>query len=246
MALDGGVPPDKAHAIVTLAEVPDATGVYKNSKILLWVRQRFKNTPSGKVTEGLDRLDELLKVAKKAGVPEDRIQIDLSIARGLDYYTGTIYETFLLDKPEIGSVCSGGRYDNLAGLFTKQTLPGVGASLGLDRLLAAMEELNLLPKASTPAPVLVVQFVAEKVGAYQHIARQLRSEGIGVEVYPEAKKVGQQLKYAESRGFRVALIAGPDEFAQGMWQIKDLARREQINVPALEVVAAVRKVLSTT
>ena len=94
-------------------------------------------------------------MVRTAGVPEGRLQVDLSICRGLDYYTGTIYETFLTDMPGIGSVCSGGRYDNLAGLYTKQALPGVGASLGLDRLLAAMEELDLLPKAATPAPVLV-------------------------------------------------------------------------------------------
>ena len=150
-----------------------------------------------------------------AGVPEERIRLDLSIARGLDYYTGTIYETFLTDLPGIGSVCSGGRYDNLAGLYTKQALPGVGASLGLDRLLAAMEELKLLPKAATPAPVLVVQFDAERLGDYQRMARALRAAGIGVEVYPEAKKVGQQLQYAEKRGFRLALIAGADEFAAG-------------------------------
>ena len=129
-----------------------------------------------------------------AGIPEERLRLDLSIARGLDYYTGTIYETFLIDLPSIGSVCSGGRYDNLAGLYTKQQLPGVGASLGLDRLLAAMEELNLLPKTATPAPVLVVQFVADRLGDYQKMARQLRAEGIGVEVYPEAKKIGQQLQ----------------------------------------------------
>ena len=169
-------------------------------------------------------------------MPEERLRLDLSIARGLDYYTGTIYETFLLDLPEIGSVCSGGRYDNLAGLYTKQRLPGVGASLGLDRLLAAMEELNLLPKTATPAPVLMVQFSADRLGDYQKMARQLRAEGIGVEVYPEAKKVGQQFKYAEQRGFRVALIAGPDEFAQGVWKVKDLATREETTVAAAEVL----------
>ncbi len=117
---------------------------------------------------------ELLTVVREAGIAEERIRLDLSIARGLDYYTGTIYETFLTDKPDIGSVCSGGRYDNLASLYTKQVLPGVGASLGLDRLLAAMEEMNLLPKVSTPAPVLIVQFAAEHLGAYQRMARQLR------------------------------------------------------------------------
>jgi histidyl-tRNA synthetase len=244
MVLEAGVPADKAHAIVRLAEVPDATGADKNSKILLWVRQFFMDTPNGKVTEGLDRLDELLKVAKKADVPEGRIQIDLSIARGLDYYTGTIYETFLLDKPDIGSVCSGGRYDNLAGLFTKQVLPGVGASLGLDRLLAAMEEMNLLPKGATPAPVLVVQFSPEYLGEYQNMARSLRAEGIGVEVFPEAKKVAQQFKYAESRGFRVALIAGPDEFAQNVWKLKDLARREETTVAADGVAKTIQRLLS--
>src|SRR5207248_1122980 len=143
----------------------------------------------------------------------------LSIARGLDYYTGTIYETFLTDKRDFGSVCSGGRYDNLAGLYTKQPLPGVGASLGLDRLLAALEEMGVLPKASTPAPVLVVQFDAVRLGDYQQMARALRAEGIGVEVFPDAKKVGQQLQYAEKRGFRVALIAGSNEFARGVWQV---------------------------
>src|SRR5205814_8766299 len=162
---------------------------------------------------------------------------------GLDYYNGTMYETFLTDLPGIGSVCSGGRYDNLAGLYTKRALPGVGASLGLDRLLAAMEELKLLPKTSTPAPVLMVQFSADRLGEYQKMARALRAEGIGVEVFPEAKKVGQQLQYAEKRGFRVALIAGPDEFAQGVWKVKDLSRREEVAIPATEVAEASRKVL---
>ena len=192
----------------------------------------------------MKRLRELMDVARTAGVPEERLRLDLSIARGLDYYTGTIYETFLLDMPNFGSVCSGGRYDNLAGLYTKQRLPGVGASLGLDRLLAAMEEMDLLPKTATPAPVLVVQFSADRLGEYQKLARQLRAEGIGVEVYPEAKKVGQQFKYAEQRGFRVALIAGPDEFAQGVWKVKDLERREETTVTAAEVLDAVRKVLA--
>ena len=110
-------------------------------------------------------------------MPEGKLRLDLSIARGLDYYTGTVFETFLLDLPKIGSVCSGGRYDNLAGLYTKQELPGVGASLGLDRLLAAMEELNLLPKTATPAPVLMVQFDAEHLGDYERMARSLRAAG---------------------------------------------------------------------
>src|SRR5262249_13884437 len=134
-----------------------------------------------------------------------------------------IYETFLLDKPDIGSVCSGGRYDNLASLYTRKQLPGVGASLGLDRLLAAMEELNLLQQVSTPAPVLVVQFDAARLGDYQRIARVLRAEGIGAEIYPETTKhIGKQFDYANSRGFRIVLIAGGNEFAKGEWKVKDM------------------------
>jgi histidyl-tRNA synthetase len=155
-----------------------------------------------------------------------------------------VYETFLTDLPKIGSVCSGGRYDNLAGLYTKQSLPGVGASLGLDRLLAAMEDLNLLQKTGTPAPVFVVQFDSGHLADYAIMARDLRREGIGVEVFPDAKKIGQQLQYAERRGFRVALIAGPEEFAAGNWKVKDLARREEKAVLGSEVLATVRKVLA--
>src|SRR5205085_10429578 len=140
------------------------------------VERDFGRNP--KAADGVARLRELLPVARATGIPDDRLRIDLSICRGLDYYTGTIYETFLTDKVGIGSVCSGGRYDNLAGLFTKQPLPGVGASLGLDRLLAAMEDLGLVPKVATPAAVFVVQFTPERLGDYQRLARDLRAAGI--------------------------------------------------------------------
>src|SRR5260370_324940 len=166
--------------------------------------------PTPRAAGGSGGLREWFDVPRAAGIPAEQVRLDLSIARGLDYYTGTIYETFLTDLPSIGSICSGGRYDDLAGLYTKQALPGVGASLGLDRLLAAMEELNLLEKVSTPAPVLMVEFLPARLGDYQRMARHLRRAGVGVEVYPEAKKVGQQLQYAERRGFRLALIAGAD------------------------------------
>jgi histidyl-tRNA synthetase len=236
MAETAGVSAACAEQVLALAEMRGS-----NAEILDRLQRDFGG--NARAAEGVRRLRELVDVTRRAGVPEDRLKLDLSIARGLDYYTGTIYETFLLDLPGIGSVCSGGRYDNLAGLYTNQPLPGVGASLGLDRLLAAMEELNMLPTASTPAPVLLVQFSADRLGDYQRMARSLRAEGIGVEVYPEAKKVGQQLKYAEARGFRVALIAGPDEFAQGMWQVKDLGARTAKTVPEAEVAGAIRDVL---
>jgi histidyl-tRNA synthetase len=231
-----GLTAEQARRVLDLA---GTTG--SNSEVVERIGQEFGQNP--KAAEGFARLRELLSVARTAGVPDERVRIDLSICRGLDYYTGTIYETFLTDLPGIGSVCSGGRYDNLASLYTKQVLPGVGASLGLDRLLAAMEELKLLPKASTPAPVLVVQFAAERLGDYERIARDLRKAGIATEVYPEAKKIGPQLQYAERRGFRLALIAGPDEFGQGVCKVKVLATRTEQTVAVAELVATVRRLL---
>jgi histidyl-tRNA synthetase len=239
MAEKAGVSAEQAGRVLALAEVRGT-----NAEVLDWLGRQYGG--NARAAEGIRRLRELVEVVRAAGVPEGRLALDLSIARGLDYYTGTIYETFLTDDPSIGSVCSGGRYDNLAELYTKQKLPGVGASLGLDRLLAALEKLQLLPKASTPAPVLMVQFSAERLGDYQRMARALRAEGVCVEVYPEAKKVGQQLQYAEKRGFRLALIAGPDEFAQGFWKVKDLARREETVVPEAQVVMSVREMLAAS
>jgi histidyl-tRNA synthetase len=240
MGEKAGISAAQAGRVLDLAAIRGT-----NAEILDRLRRDFGGNP--KAADGIARLTELLAVARQAEVPEERIKLDVAIARGLDYYTGTIYETFLNDLPGIGSVCSGGRYDNLASLYTKQVLPGVGASLGLDRLLAAMEELKMLPKVATPAPVLLVQFSADRLGDYQRMARKLRAEGIGVEVYPEPKKIAQQFQYAEKRGFRVALIAGPDEFARDVWKVKDLALREReskgVDIPTAAVAAEIRRIL---
>jgi len=194
---------------------------------------------------GVARLAELVSAVAAAGVKSERLQIDVAIARGLDYYTGTIFETTLDALPNIGSVCSGGRYDNLAGLYTSQQLPGIGASLGLDRLLAAMEELGLLPKAATPAEILLVNFDAARLHDYLRLAGQLRAAGLNVEFYPDAKKLGQQLKYADRKGFKLALIAGENEFASGQIQIKQLATESKENAPLStpELIARLRELL---
>jgi len=227
---------DQAERLLSLGRTEGT-----NEEILARLGRELGHNARAK--EGIGRLRELCAVTREAGVPEERIKLDLSIARGLDYYTGTVYETFLEALPGIGSVCSGGRYDNLAALFTKQTLPGVGASLGLDRLLAGMEELHLLKKTGAVAPVLMVQFEAGQLARYERMARSLRGQDIGVELYPEAKRVGQQLQYAEKRGFRVALIAGPDEVAQGTWKIKNLATRQEISAREADVADQVKLIL---
>ncbi len=172
-----------------------------------------------------------------------RVVVDLSIARGLDYYTGTVLETFLDDLPGIGSVMSGGRYDDLAGLYTKTPLPGVGASLGLDRLMDALEQLDKLGSTSTPAPVLFAQFGADDVPQLQVLAGRLRSAGINAEVFPDPKKLSDQLKYAERRGFAVAVLVGANERADGVVKIKDLSARTETTVPIEDLTEEVKRIL---
>jgi len=200
---------------------------------------------SEKAAEGIQRLRELLRACQQAKIPSERVKLDLSIARGLDYYTGTIYETFLNERLSFGSVCSGGRYDNLAELFTKQELPGVGASLGLDRLLAAMEDLGLLAESKTPAPILVTCFLKERAADYLRIGRLLRKANLAAEVFPDSKPLGKQLKYASQKGFRIALIAGENEFESDHWQVKDLSTGTQQEVPESELVATVEDILAS-
>ncbi|MEE9601793.1 MAG: ATP phosphoribosyltransferase regulatory subunit, partial [Thermoguttaceae bacterium] len=213
------------------------------------VLQQVDSLVAGSQTgqEGVGRLKELIDAVAAAGMPGERLKIDLSIARGLDYYTGTVFETFLDALPGIGSVCSGGRYDNLAELYTAQQLPGIGASLGLDRLLSAMEELGMVEKVATLAPVLLTYFDKTRLHDYLRLATAIRAAGIGVEVFPEPKKLGQQLKYADRRGFRVALIAGDNEFTAGTCQVKDLESGDRRDVPletdAASVVAAIKEIL---
>ena len=171
-------------------------------------------------SQGCSEVAQVVEAANVLGIDDRFLNIDVSIARGLDYYTGTIIETFLGDLPSIGSVCSGGRYDNLAELFTKQQLPGIGASLGLDRLLAAMETLNMIPPSRTTADVLIVHFAPAHLSHYLKLAQQLRAAGVAVEVYPEPKKLGSQFKYADRRGIRAVIVAGEDEIANSKVQVK--------------------------
>ena len=179
---------------------------------------------------GVAALRQLVAGAAAAGVPAGRVVIDPGIARGLDYYTGIVLESFLDDLPALGSICSGGRYDDLAGLYTKQPLPGVGASLGIDRLLAGLEELGLAGGPETPADLFLAHFEASRLADYLAIAAALRRAGVAVEFFPEPKKLGQQLKLADKRGFPAALVIGGDEFASGKAQLKDMVAQTAITI----------------
>lgn len=179
---------------------------------------------------GVEAVGDLLKGLSEVGIGDNHVTLDPSIARGLDYYTGIVLESFLDDLPSLGSVCSGGRYDNLAELYTKQFLPGVGASLGVDRLLAGLEELGRLEAVETPAAIFLVYFDESHRGDYLRIAAKLRQHGISVDLFPEPKKLGQQLKWAGKKGFQKALVLGSDEFKAGSAQLKDLATQRSVNL----------------
>ena len=169
------------------------------------------------------------------GVPEENFAVDLTIARGLDYYTGTVYETTLLDHPEIGSVCSGGRYDDLAGYYTEKTLPGVGISIGLTRLFYVLDEQGLLnPELpSAPADVLVLPMSQDAAPAIS-LAESLRKAGIRVQLYTEQKKFKQKMSYADKLGVPYTVFLGEDEIAAGKCSVKDMRTGEQITVTPWE------------
>ena len=210
-----GIKKEEVASLLALTEITGTSEeVLKETQSLV--------TGNAVFSAGINELTQLVHGLAAAGVPDSRVHLDLSIARGLDYYTGSIFETFLDALPEIGSVCSGGRYDHLAETYTKTELPGVGASLGLDRLLAAMQEIGALEGTPIAPDILIVYFDPERSDDYLQLARQLRLSGLRVEMYVEPKKIGQQLKYANRRGHRLAVIAGSEELEQGVCQIKDL------------------------
>lgn len=214
---------EQAASILRLSQLSGT-----NEEILSAVGQMVAGNETGEL--GVENLRQLVGGVRAVGVDEKNLKLDIGIARGLDYYTGTVFETELGQLPGIGSVCSGGRYDNLASKFTKLELPGIGASLGLDRLLAAQEELGLIEKVRTPAPVFIVYFEKDRLADYLQIAAALRGVGIGAVIYPENKKFDKQLKYADKQGFQVAIIAGSQDFAEQKCQVKNLAQRSQVEV----------------
>ena len=175
------------------------------------------------------------------GVPEANFAVDLTIARGLDYYTGTVYETTLLDHPEIGSVCSGGRYDNLAGYYIEKQLPGVGISIGLTRLFYVLDEQGLLnPELpSAPADALVLPMTAEP-GPAIALAEELRSAGLRVQLYCEQKKFKQKMAYANKLGVPFAVLLGEDEIAENVCSVKNMVTGEQVKLTPGDAAAFIK------
>ena len=194
---------------------------------------------------GLRELKAVTENLAAFGVPEANFAVDLTIARGLDYYTGTVYETTLLDHPEIGSVCSGGRYDNLAGYYIEKQLPGVGISIGLTRLFYVLDEQDLLnPELpSAPADALVLP-MTEKPAPAIALAETLRASGLRVQLYGEQKKFKQKMAYANKLEVPFAVLLGEDEIAEGKCSVKDMRTGQQVKLSPREAAEHIRAALS--
>ncbi|HRO63901.1 histidine--tRNA ligase [Thermomonas sp.] len=188
--------------------------------------------------EGRAELRAILEQLKALGVDESRYALNLSIARGLDYYTGVVYETTLDAWPQIGSICSGGRYDNLAGHYTKSKLPGVGISIGLTRLFYQLREAGLVAAADSTVDVLVALLDDSGLEHALALSQRLRAAGLNVETQLEARKLAKQLQYADKAGIRFVVLRGEDEAARGVATVKDLRRGAQFEVPEAELTAA--------
>ena len=191
--------------------------------------------------EGLNELSTVVRYLGGFGVPEENFAVDLTIARGLDYYTGTVYETTLLDHPEIGSVCSGGRYDNLAEYYTSKQLPGVGISIGLTRLFYVLGEQGMLnPDVPTaPADALILP-MTEDISAAVALATQLRAAGLRTQLYTEPKKFKARMNYADRLGVPFVLFLGDDEIKDGVVSVKNMKSGEQVKVAPAEAIELVR------
>jgi histidyl-tRNA synthetase len=220
--------PISAYAGVRRFPEPDSNEYAIALKIAGWLSSSFMN--SRLVSEGTNELVEIARLADAAGYGEDRIRIDPSVVRGLEYYTGPVYEVELTFETKddhgrpvrFGSVAGGGRYDGLVARFRGEPVPATGFSIGVSRLMAALIHLGKIDTKPAPGPVVVTVFDRDRVADYQHMAQTLRQAGIRAELYLGAGKMGPQLKYADKRGAPCVVIQGGDEKAKGEVQIKDL------------------------
>lgn len=189
---------------------------------------------------GLEELATVVRYMSAFGVPDDHFTVDLTIARGLDYYTGTVYETTMTDHPEIGSICSGGRYDNLGSYYTDKQLPGVGISIGLTRLFYVLGEQGYLNDdlITAPADVLILPMTDDLAPAIS-LATALREAGIRTQLHCERKKFKQKLSYADKLGIPYAMFLGEDEISAGTVTVKDLVTGEQVTVSGGDAIARI-------
>ncbi len=236
---DFGIAADKVQAILDFVEVR-STG-HADALARLDALETAAGSAAATLREGVAELREVLQLVSALGVPESAYCLNFSIARGLDYYTGSVYETTLVEHPQIGSICSGGRYENLASHYTKSRLPGVGISIGLTRLFWQLREAGLIDGiAESSVQVLVALMDESQLAESLDIARHLRAGGINTEVQMEPKKIGKQFQYAARAGIRFVALAGEDELQRGVVAVKDLVREQQFEVAREDLADALR------
>lgn len=191
--------------------------------------------------QGVEELETVVKYMRAYGVEDDYFKINLKIARGLDYYTGTVYETFLDDHRELGSVSSGGRYDNLAGYYTTNLMPGVGMSIGLTRLFSKMQELGLIKENKSEVSDIIIIPMEETVVESIEILSRLQKEGIGATIYAESGKMGKKFKYADALDIKYALVIGENEIKSNVYGLKNMDTGEQEDLSLEEIIAKFSK-----
>ena len=225
---------DELHMFSHKADdVMDFMAIYGTNAEVLAGLERYRGMDE-LFDEGLEEIRTVIKYLSDFGVPEENFVVDLSIARGLDYYTGTVYETEMTEHPEIGSICSGGRYDDLAGYYTDKVLPGVGISIGLTRLFYVLNEQGMLSDetVSAPADALVIP-MTEELGSAISAATVLRDAGVRTQLYCEKKKFKAKMSYADKLSIPYVVLIGEDEIAEGVVAVKDmLSGRQQKLSPA--------------
>ena len=191
--------------------------------------------------KGLEELENVINHIKISGVPENNIEVDLTIARGLDYYTGTVYETFLDDYKKLGSVCSGGRYENLAEYYTDRKLPGVGISIGLTRFFYQANKEGLINSENKSIAKVLVIPMTDKIEKCMEVATKLRETGINTEIYLEDKKIKSKFKYADKLNIPYTIVMGDDEIATDQITLKDMNTGKQKTTTLEEVIKIVRQ-----
>ena len=232
--LDLKIENEKIDKIMRFIEIEGNT----DEKIKALEELKFTNELFNK---GLEELSQVVKYVRLFGVPDSNFKVDLTIARGLDYYTGTVYETFLDDYRELGSICSGGRYDNLAEFYTDKKMPGVGVSIGLTRLFSKLTELNIIKEENKSISKVLIVSMTENEGKMLEIGTKLRKAGINTDMYLEYKKIKSKFKYADRLEIPYVAIIGEDEEKNGTLSLKNMQTGEQKELTVDEAIEILKK-----
>jgi histidyl-tRNA synthetase len=229
----GGMNKDAVAKVIPFLEIRRGKDALKEVNSLL------KDSEVGQ--EGIQEVKQVISGAMALGIPEEQLEFDPALARGLDYYTGAIYESVLPDYPHIGSITGGGRYDKLIGIFLGRDLPATGSTIGLDRMLAVMDQLGLIPQVAASVQALVVLFDGADKPRCLEVASNLRKAGIAVEIYPDAARLKKQFQYADRKGIPFVVVPGTEEWSRGEITLKDMRTGDQVIVAKNDIAARINE-----